>query len=119
MYGVRLSQTQKKRVINALKNKRGVELTLSAGQFVRSGRSDFSNFTKSQITKIRKTIKTPTSKVKLSISYRALQQDGSGFITALLPMLAKAAKFLVPSLAAGVLGGAASGLTERLVGPKK
>jgi len=89
---------------------------LNPRQFVRSTQGDFSNFTKSQITKI-KNIKGNT--VRLSISYRELKQNESGFITALLPMLAKAAKFLVPSLAAGVLGGVASGLTERLVGPKK
>jgi len=110
-----LTQAQEKRVINALNNKRGVELTLNARQFLRSSQGDFSNFTKSQIAQIRKIIGNPGvfqgTTVKLSISYRALRQDGSGFITALLPMLAKAAKFLVPPLAAGVLGGAASGLT--------
>ena len=77
-----------------------------------------SNFTNSQISKIRSALKR-NAPVRVKISYKSLRQDGSGFIITLLPMLAKATKFVFQALAVGVLGGAASGLAERLVGSKK
>ena len=130
MYGVKFNDNQKRQILNAVKKKKGVQLTLNITQFVRlpapSGSYDFKNFTKTQIDKIKvasgstngaRGLKA-TSPIKLNLSYSSLRKDG-GFLGAILPFLASAAKYVLPALATGILSGTASGLANRVTAPKR
>jgi hypothetical protein len=113
---ININENQKDRIARALQSKTGVSIKLTYSDLT-SGEHTVA-LTRAQIEKIRKAYNKGKG-VIIKMSETQLKKNASvqgGFIGALLPLLATAAKFILPSLATGALSRIGSKVVDKISG---
>lgn len=113
---ININEAQKDKIARALQSKTGVSIKLTNSDLT-SGEHMVA-VTHAQVEKIRKAYNNGVG-VVIKMSKTQLKKNASvqgGFIGALLPLLATAAKFILPSLATGALAGIGSKVVDKISG---
>jgi len=113
-YKVNISEGQRDKIQKSLQAGTGVSIKLAHDDFKGD---DMFAFTQGQINKMTKAYQKGTG-VVIKMSKTQLEHNKKvegGFIGAILPFLATAAKFLIPSLVTGAMSGLGSAATSKIV----
>ena len=114
VHKVNISEAQKDKIQKSLQAGTGVNIKLAHDDF---NGNDMFAFTQGQINKMTKAYQKGTG-VVIKMSKTQLENNKKvegGFIGAILPFLATAAKFLIPSLVTGAMSGLGSAATSKIV----
>lgn len=112
---VNISEGQKQKIKQAIQSGKAVSIHLSHTDLAGE---DVLALTRAQLNKMAKAYQSGTG-VIIKMSKTQLEHNAKvqgGFIGALLPLLATAAKFILPSLATGALAAAGSKVVDKITG---
>jgi hypothetical protein len=112
--GVNISEGQREKIKKAMETKSPVSIRLEYSDL--NGEHVLA-FTQTQLNKMKKAYKAGTG-LMIKMSKSQLEHNAKvegGFISAILPFLTSAAKFLIPSLATGAMSGLGSAAATKIV----